>query len=257
VAAGLAREGFKVFVYAIAPFITLRCYEQLRVSAGIMRIPMTILGMGTGLGYCTDGPTHHLIEDLAVMRVLPGCQVIALSDAEMAVAAADYAINRCGFNYIRLDKDAVPALYKNGFDTAMFDAGCYVLADSGRDVLLLASAPMITDALDVVRAHYAGRGIAVADVFRYPLSREVSDLIASARTVVTVEEHFSCGGLFTAVCELMGEASLWRPVKRVAMSMENGYKPSYAYGGRDITRSAYGVSCEAIATALDSALQQT
>ena len=87
VGTGLALAGKKVFVYAIAPFITLRCLEQIRVGQGIMGIPLTLVGVGAGFGYEDSGPTHHLVEDLAVMRAMPNMTVVAPGDpAETACA---------------------------------------------------------------------------------------------------------------------------------------------------------------------------
>ena len=88
VGTGLALAGKKVFVYAIAPFITLRCLEQIRVGQGIMGIPLTLVGVGAGFGYEESGPTHHLVEDIAVMRAIPGLTVHSVSDAVMAAEIA-------------------------------------------------------------------------------------------------------------------------------------------------------------------------
>ena len=71
VAAGLSLSGKKVFIYSITPFTTFRCFEQIKIDLSGMNLPVVIVGMGTGFTYSGDGPTHHAIHDLAVMRVLP------------------------------------------------------------------------------------------------------------------------------------------------------------------------------------------
>ncbi|MGE5294008.1 MAG: hypothetical protein ACM3VT_04215, partial [Solirubrobacterales bacterium] len=103
IASGLAMTGKKAFAYAISPFITLRCLEQIRVSNGIMGIPITIVGMGTGFSYCSDGPTHHLIEDLAIMRAIPNIRIMNVTDNVMARSLADMTCGGIeGATYIRL-----------------------------------------------------------------------------------------------------------------------------------------------------------
>ena len=89
VSSGLAMTGYRVFVYAIAPFITLRCIEQTRVNSGIMNIPITIVGVSGGFGYIDAGPTHHSTEDLTMMRAMPHMTINSISDNTMAAAAAD------------------------------------------------------------------------------------------------------------------------------------------------------------------------
>ena len=79
-AAGLALSGKKVYVYAMAPFITLRCLEQIKCSLAIMNLPVTIIAAGVGLGYADAGPTHYSNEDIACLRSIAGMQVFSASD---------------------------------------------------------------------------------------------------------------------------------------------------------------------------------
>ena len=87
VAAGLTLGGKKVFVYAIAPFITQRCYEQIKIDLACMRLSVTIIGAGAGIAYNSDGFTHHATQDIAIMRALPG--MIILNPADSVTAAAE------------------------------------------------------------------------------------------------------------------------------------------------------------------------
>ena len=86
VAAGLSLAGNKVYVYAMAPFITLRCYEQLKCSLAMMNLPVTVIAVGPGLGYADAGPTHYLTEDFACLRALVQCEVYSASDSIMSVS---------------------------------------------------------------------------------------------------------------------------------------------------------------------------
>ncbi len=111
VAAGLALGGKRVFIYAMAAFITQRCYEQIKIDLCQMRLPVTIIGSGPGLTYGSEGPTHHAINDVAIMKVLPEMMIITPRDPEEAKEAARIAYGRQMPVYIRLAKGKLPAVY--------------------------------------------------------------------------------------------------------------------------------------------------
>ena len=104
VAAGLALAGKKVFVYTIAPFATMRCFEQIRVDVCYQNLDVTIIGVGGGYAYGTLGTTHYALEDLAVMRALPNMKVMCPADPQEAALVANKAIQVGGPNYIRLNR---------------------------------------------------------------------------------------------------------------------------------------------------------
>jgi len=80
VAAGLALDGFRPFAYSIAPFATLRCFEQIRNDICHHNLPVTVVGVGGGYSYGTNGPTHHALEDIGAMRTLPNITVLCPGD---------------------------------------------------------------------------------------------------------------------------------------------------------------------------------
>ena len=96
VAAGLAMEGKKVYAYAIIPFVTMRCYEQIRVDLCCESLPVKLLGVGPGYDYSTLGPTHHGLEDMALMRALPGMQVFSPCDETQARVFMDLVLEQPG-----------------------------------------------------------------------------------------------------------------------------------------------------------------
>lgn len=133
VAAGLAMEGKRVFVYAIAPFITLRCYEHIRVSVAAMNVPLTIVGVGTGFSYDDSGPTHHMVEDISAIRVLPNMEINSPSDNAMVSAFAHMSCRMDHPNYIRLGRKVVPEIYSADTD---FSPGLSVLKKAPTPTLL-------------------------------------------------------------------------------------------------------------------------
>jgi len=89
VASGLALSGKKPFVYAIMPFVTTRVHEFAKLELGLMKLPVTIVGVGTGYSYDDSGPTHHTIEDISIMRAIPNLEILSPSDSNMASFFAD------------------------------------------------------------------------------------------------------------------------------------------------------------------------
>ena len=105
VAAGLALKKKKVFVYAMAPFISLRCLEQHKCCSAIMKLPINTIVAGVGIGYADSGPTHYTTEDLASLRSLVGSNVFTASDAVTSKEIAKYLCKNDLFSFIRLDRD--------------------------------------------------------------------------------------------------------------------------------------------------------
>ena len=114
VATGLALEGFRVVAYAIAPFITMRCLEQIRINLAILSqirpLNVTLVGVGAGYSYEVSGPTHQALEDIAIMRALPNVGVWSPADAATAAAMAHRALDMVGVRYLRLDSHPLPDL---------------------------------------------------------------------------------------------------------------------------------------------------
>ena len=135
-ASGLALSGKKGFLYAMAPFLTARCYEQIKTVIASMNLPVTMIGVGVGLGYDHATLTHFTPEDIACMRALNGIEVLTPADAEAAEVIAEAAVNDPDFRYIRLDRQGLAPLYEGGFK-AQYEDGFSHLA-AGRDAVIVA-----------------------------------------------------------------------------------------------------------------------
>lgn len=242
IASGLAMMGKRPFVYAIAPFIILRCLEQIRVENCIMNIPITIVGVGAGFGYEDSGPTHHLIEDIAIVRAMPDIVINSISDNVMAVAVAEMSCSLPTTNYVRLDRLPSNSIYDQG---TVFNDGISVLRD-GDDACIIATGDMVNTAIDV--AHKLEKeqlNISVVDVYNIPINKSLLLKKAEqAKCVITLEEHFLPGGLGSAVCEILTDAGILIPVKRIGISVDKGY--CYEYGGREEIRKFYGIDTDEV-----------
>jgi transketolase len=241
-AAGLTLGGKKAFAYAIAPFITLRCYEHIRVSLAMMNIPVTLVGVGSGFSYDDSGPTHHTVEDLSVLRILPHMRIENVTDIVMAAAMADLS---CGLkvpNYVRLDRKPLPTLYTPGHD---FTPGAHAFLPA-TDSCILATGNMVHVALDVAeRLKTEGIQIGVIDCYRLPLPGDVLlPALKGVQTVFTLEEHTLPGGFGSAVCELLADNGMPVRVKRFGLDFRQGY--CYQYGGREHLMSLYGLDAASL-----------
>lgn len=242
VAAGLALGGKKVFAYAIAPFITLRCYEQIKVELAGMNIPVTLVGVGAGFGYDDSGPTHHTVEDLSIMRILPNMTVNSMSDSVMTAAFADISCRMTSPNYLRLDRKILPTIYKEGAD---FSAGLTILKQSN-DIYIIATGNMVHRALEVseeLKKHSIEVG--VIDLYTFPINQKLFlEAISNAKNIITLEEHTIPGGMGSAVVEVLADNNKFIPVKRLGLDCRKGY--CYKYGGRENIQSLYGLDTESI-----------
>lgn len=119
VTAGLALEGYTVFAYAIAPFITMRCYEQARVSLALLSevrpMNVNLIGVGAGYSYVVSGPTHQCYEDITLMRALPNFEILSPSDHLTTKEMFNRVIENQRLKYLRFDAQVLPTIYNNQF----------------------------------------------------------------------------------------------------------------------------------------------
>src|SRR3990172_3545592 len=112
-AAGLAMSDFKVYIYNIIPFLLYRCYEQVRNDICYQELPVTLVGIGSGITYAPQGMTHYSVEDLGIAQTLPNLTVISPIDPIEAKLAARYSLSSESPVYVRLAKRGEPNIHKN------------------------------------------------------------------------------------------------------------------------------------------------
>lgn len=245
VAAGLALTGKKVFAYAITSFITQRCYEQIRVGLCGMNLPVAIIGSGPGITYNSDGPTHHAIEDVAIMRVLPNLTILSPCDAVSASFAAKNSYESNRPVYVRLDKGKLPPVYKNTDDLS----GGLSFLMSGEDVAIVTTGVMAHNALiiaDKLKEHSINAS--VLNIFRIkPINESILlDKIGKVKLIVTIEEHFIDGGIGSIVSEIVAGKGLSVPVMRLGITD----KKLDRYGDREWMHGFYGLDVAAVKRAI-------
>lgn len=206
VAAGLAATGKMTFASSFAMFAAGRAFEQVRNSIGYPHLNVKIGATHGGITVGEDGATHQCLEDIALMRTIPGMTVINPSDAVEARAAVEAAMQTYGPFYIRFGRYAVPVINDN--PEYKFELGRGVTLRDGADVTIIGSGITVSIALEAAEL-LAAEGIDARVINIHtikPIDREI--IIKAAKetgAVVTVEEHNIIGGLGSAVAEVICE----------------------------------------------------
>lgn len=217
VASGLALTGRTVFTGSFAVFGTGRCWEQIRNTVCDSGLNVKICPTHAGITVGADGATHQALEDIALMRVLPGMRVLVPADYASAVAAIRLAAATPGPFYVRLGREPLPEVYDEGFTCNVAFAN--VLRE-GSDISIMACGVEVAQALAAADA-LAAEGISaeVVDVMSVKPLDEETIIASAAKTgrVLTVEEHSIYGGMGSAVAELLGEKHPV-PVTRLGMT---------------------------------------
>ncbi len=222
IAAGLAATGKTVVASSFAMFAAGRAFEQIRNSVAYPHLNVKICATHAGITVGEDGATHQCLEDLALMRTIPGMTVINPADAREGAAALKAALELDGPCYLRFGRYAVPVLTDEADFTFEIGKG-QVLAD-GTDVTIIATGMMVAAALAAAKT-LADRGISARVINIHTIKPLDTALItrAAAETgaIVTAEEHNIIGGLGSAVAECVAESAPV-PVLRVGVRDEFG-----------------------------------
>lgn len=227
IATGLAIEGYTVFAYAIAPFLTMRAYEQIRINlslfAQIKELNVNLIGVGAGLSYDVSGPTHHCLEDISIMRTLPNLVVFSPSDWVVAQKFFNYSINVKKTKYLRFDGKPIPKIYKNDVEIN-FENGFSELLH-GEEICLVATGYMTNKALQIAKT-LAKKNISIGLIDVYllrPFNEELFfEKIKKYTHVITLEEAFiDKGGLDGLVSKILDGKNSGIQLKR--MGFDDAY----------------------------------
>jgi len=256
VSSGLALEGFKVYAYAIAPFITMRCYEQIKVNLSLLStlktINVNLIGVGAGFSYVVSGPTHHSIEDISIMRTLPNFEVISPSDWVSARESFDFSLSGGGPKYFRFDCEASPAIYDEAFK---FPASGFKVLQEGNSAVILSTGYMTRQALAVAgMLKKESINVKLIDLFKLKnidSSRLVRELNGFSK-IFTIEEAFiKKGGLDSLVLNLVNDFGL--NMKVISMGISDEYK--FSLGTREELFANYDLDKNSIADKIRNELK--
>jgi len=215
VAAGLAMSGKIVFTYSIIPFATYRCLEQIRNDVCYHQLPVCIVGVGAGYSYGYQGATHHALEDIGVMRSIPGMSVVSPGDPHETTAAVDAVLHWQRPCYLRLAKAGEPVIHQA---VPNLRDGQGLILRQGTDVALIVTGNMLETAAKATEfLEQAGVSVQLLSMpVVKPIDEQIIASAANAGLVVTLEEHSSIGGLGSVVAEVMMRRKLWTPLVQIS-----------------------------------------
>ena len=198
IAAGLADEGYLPICVAQACFLSMRAFEPIRQYAGYMRKPMILVGLFSGLSTTFMGNTHYAQEDIALMRMIPGMQVLSPADGIEAAKCFEAAVESGKPSYIRLwGKIGNPVVYESDYS---YIIGKSIRLREGKDIQIIASGSMVVQAL-VVADQLSEMGIEGEVIDIHTIKPIDLSLLDSHKQIFSIEEHSVVGGLGDAMRE--------------------------------------------------------
>ena len=251
VAAGLAAKGFVPIVYSIAPFATLRPYEQIRNDVCLHNLPVKIIGNGGGYGYGIMGSTHHALEDVGVMRTLPNMKAFVPSFSSDVGKCVEAMLSHRGPSYLRLGK-SVPEF---GEITTTSEWNSFRRVQCGESVVIAAMGPVIENVITGI-PQLPSTSVDLWSVGQFPVLELPAEFVASvkrAKKVITLEEHYRAGGLAESLGALL-LSHLSEPISYINLCAE-GY-PSGLYGSQRWHQEENGLAGEKLMQTIAGAVNQ-
>jgi len=245
IAAGLASENYKVIATTFAPFQTARCCEQIKVNLGYMKNKVCMVGIASGLALGTLGYTHCSIEDIGILRSIPGIAIISPADGLETVKAIEAGINHETSCYIRLTGTSNnPVVYKKDYK---FEIGKSITLREGNAVSIICSGATVHECLKASEI-LENKNISCKVINMHtikPIDKNAINESIKTKLIVTVEEHNILGGLGSAVAEYKSE------LKNSPPQLFLGIKDIYDKGGEYIfLKKKHGLTAEKIVNAI-------
>jgi len=225
VAAGLASENFNVITTTFAPFQSMRCCEQIKVNLGYMKQKVCMVGIASGLALGTLGYTHCCIEDVGVLRTIPGMTIISPADSLETVKAVEAAVKSEKPSYIRLTGSSNnPIVYKKDYK---FKIGESITLKDGKDIVIFCTGAMVSAGIKVSE-ELDKKNISCKVINMHtikPIDKIAIQNSLNTKLLVSIEEHNIIGGLGSAISEVVSDLGSKTKLLRL------GIKDTYSKGG--------------------------
>ncbi len=234
-AAGLARLGFRPFVYGLSAFIPVRVIEQIKLDVAHDKLPVVFIGDGAGFVYSHLGTSHQSTEDIACTRAIPNLSIYSPADHFEVAACMEMAYQAQGAVYFRMgksDRGDVHAALPSP------EAGRLLEVRPGRagDIAFLATGSMVRTAVDVAKAAYPDAAVWSVPCIKPINARQVEDICKQSRALIVLEEHSVLGGLGAAIAEIASERA---PVRILRLGVRDRF--SQHCGTYDYLLSEHGL----------------
>lgn len=218
VAAGLASSGYTVFVYSIIPFVTMRCFEQVRLDLAYNNTNVKLVGIGAGLTYGSLGASHHAIEDIAIMRSIPNMTVLCPGDPIETRELVKRSYEKNGPVYIRLGKNGEANIHDAN---TRIEIGKSIEITQGTDFALITT----SNTLELGKQwtdEWKNENLSVSLISMPSIkpfdNSKINELLSKQIPIMTLEEHNLIGGLGSAVAEIIATSEKSVPFKRIGIN---------------------------------------
>lgn len=239
VAAGIAKSGGKVVIFGILSFLTTRCYEQIKLNICGMELPVLIVGIGTGISFSYDGPTHHSLSDIGTMRMIPELKIYAPSDK----VSCDLVVNEVSkFDspaLVRLDKGNVETYFKS----IIFQDG--IITRKPEKQINIVYTGTVGDIVlnllsELTKIHY---DVGVIEIYKIkPLPNGLLNILQNSQKTIVVEENTTSGGLFSSLTQTTALFGIENKIFNFSFPDTTILR----YGSRDWLRKYYFPSTEQV-----------
>lgn len=250
IAAGLASEGKKPIIYSIAPFVTMRNFEQIRNDMCYQNMNVKIVGIGAGFSYGPYGHTHHALEDIGILRTLANMTILCPGDPVEVRLATIAMMEYTGPVYLRIGKAGEPIIHTSPIE---FRIGKGIVIQDGHDVTLVATSTMVQRGVEVTK-RLAEKHISVR-LISMPTIKPIDEAllrtsIDETGKIFSLEEHSIVGGLGSAVAEVIAEYGKATVFKRIGVPD----RFTKVIGRQEHMRRANNLECEQIVDTIVSFL---
>ena len=241
VAAGLSMKNKVVFVYGIAPFMSLRCLEQINIDICSMKNNVNIISMGSGLTYSNDGPTHHGTQDQAIMSILPNMSIYNVSDVQTASLLPSLA-KKNSPKFFRIEKGKLNNIYNR--NKSFLEKG-FGYFNSSKKNLIISTGIMTQTAFEVKEMLKKNKiDVSILDIVRIkPLKNySICNIIKKYNNIITIEENMPFGGIGSIVSEIIA-------MNQINTNFHKFHLPDeflFNSGSREWMHEKYGLSRDKI-----------
>ena len=210
-AAGIASEKCNVFVYSIANFSTFRCAEQIRNDIDYHKLPVTIVSVGSGVGYGNLGYTHHALQDYALMRSFPNMQILSPGNNNELIGLLDYIKKNPQPSYLRLDKNEHKDI---NYKKILISPGKIIkLADGYKKRVILTTGCVQDLAKNIRSKKYKNYSLYSMPMWGMKAKNKVKNIIKRFDEIITIEDHFQDGGFGSWLKECINNTNIKTIIK--------------------------------------------
>jgi len=210
-AAGIASEKCKVYVYSIANFSTFRCAEQIRNDIDYHKLPVTIVSVGSGVGYGNLGYTHHALQDYALMRSFPNMIILSPGNNNELINSLNYINRNPQPSYLRLDKDEHKDITYKKFDVV--PGKIIKLIDGNKKKIILTTGPVQSIAKKMIKNNYKNYSLYSIPIWGMASKIKVKNIIKNFKEIITIEDHFYDGGFGSWLQETINNTNIKTVIK--------------------------------------------